>query len=292
MTRADQAALPASWVDLEPSLSVPCDDRGLYYGDGVFETLRYQDGLFLLLERHLNRLSLGCEALGLRHSPDQISSQLSLAITHLQHSGITQACARLTLTRGSGSRGYAPGENASRLLLTLTPISLPWGDIAAPARVQVCSIRLAAQPRLAGIKHGNRLEQVLAAQEVATAGADEGLLLSANGQLISGISNNLFLLLDGEWATPLIEDCGVRGTARDYLLETLGPACGLRMMERAVSREELAQGEAMFLCNSLHGIRSVYQVNDRPYAIHNQIADLQAAWFKSVADTSVGGAGA
>ena len=284
MTRAEHEALPASWVDLESASTLPSNDRAFYYGDSVFETMRYHNGEFLLLARHLKRLALGCETLGILHSSEQISHQLSLAVRHLKHAGIEQACARLTLTRGSGERGYAPAANVPRLALTLTPVSLPWGESAAPARVMTCSLRLALQPLLAGIKHGNRLEQVLAAREVADRGLDEGLLLDATGQLVSAVSSNLFLLLDNGWVTPGINACGVRGTARDYLLDEVGMATGIAMTARDIAYEELDRAEGLFICNSLQGIRAVSDVDGRAYPLHPQILALQSYWFEALCE--------
>ncbi len=250
-------SLPVHWFNLQLGASPGCLDRAYRYGDSLFETLRYHRGSYHLLEYHLQRMCLGSEMLGIDYPQQRLREQLRVGAGYLAEHAVEQACARLVLSRGGDSAGYTPTGVAGNISLTLTDISLQWGEQAAPAAVICCELTLAAQPQLAGLKHGNRLEQVLAAREVNESGADEGLLLNANGELISAVSANVFAVFDDTLLTPPIIDCGVAGTVRRLILEELAPAAGIEVAEEVLPWADLQQASEMFLCNALTGIRAV-----------------------------------
>ena len=127
-------------------------------------------------------------------------------------------------------------------------------------------IRLAAQPVLAGIKHLNRLEQVLAADEARRAGAEEGLMLDGTGHLASVVSGNLFLVRGGELCTPALPDCGVKGTRRKLILEQWAPALGIRAREVPLTPADLEEAQEVFYSNSLFTVRPVARVADRRWS--------------------------
>ena len=250
-------SLPAHWYNLQLDASPGCLDRGYRYGDSLFETLRYHQGKYHLLDYHLQRMCRGAEALGIDCPQQALVDQLCVGADYLAEHAVEQACVRLVLSRGGCEGGYAPTEAAANISLTLTDIALSWGEQAAPAAVICCETTLAAQPQLAGLKHSNRLEQVLAAREVAACGADEGLLLNASGELISAVSANVFAVFDGTLLTPPIVDSGVAGTVRRLILEELAPAAGIEVAEEILPWADLQQASEMFLCNALMGIRAV-----------------------------------
>lgn len=253
--------LPQTWIDGRPADCLPLPDRGLDYGDGLFETCAVIDGRVELLDAHLDRLALGCERLGL---PMPERALLAAEMGELA-SGRPAAVLRLQLIRGSGGRGYAPPQAAEvRRLLTLSP--WPEGLVrfdGRGARLCTCTLRLAPQPALAGIKHLNRLEQVLAAREIQAMGCDEGLLLDTEGHVIEGTRSNLFLITgEGTLVTPDLSRCGVAGVMRRALIACCA-AAGIACAVRPVSLEELDAAAGLLLTNSLVGLRPVAELDGR-----------------------------
>lgn len=230
---------------------VPADDRALAYGDGLFETVLVRDGEPLLWRRHLARLARGCTTLGMPMPPagelDALPAKAGPGLKVL----------KLILTRGSGGRGYLPLPSAEPRLLwqvtDFTPQAQRW---KAGVRVRHCRLRLGVQPLLAGIKHLNRLENVLARREWDDSEVAEGLLCDSQGSLIEATSMNLFWLRQGRFETPRLEGCGVAGTLREALM-----ACH-PFSEVTVAAEVLAEAEAVWLGNSVQGLWPVVRLDD------------------------------
>ena len=233
-----------AWVDGVESNAIDIADRGLAYGDGLFETFRVINERPLWWDRHLARLTRGAEALGI-----DMPNPTRLHIEALNCcEGAVDGVLKLVLTRGSSGRGYRPGEGRPTRILSLYPSPSHQEAVTAIR----CGTRLATQPQLAGFKHLNRIEQVLAARECQWAGVDEGLLFDGDGGLVSAVAGNVFLLRNGEWLTPLIERCGVAGICREWLLEQVA-SC----RETVLSDADLDAAEAVFVCNSVRGILPV-----------------------------------
>ena len=238
-------------------------NRGLNYGDGLFETMRIHRGALPLWPRHLARLREGAARLGIA-LPD--AGFIAARIAEVA-AGVDAGVLKLLLTRGDGGRGYLPPADAEPVwLLSRHPLPAP----QAGMRVHVCETRLASQPVLAGIKHCNRLEQVLARAECERAGCDEGLLRDAGGNAISATSANLLVLRGGRWLTPPVTDCGVAGVLRGWLLEQ-----GL-VDVATVSLDSVASADALALCNAVRGILPVLSLDARAWAPHPATAELQA----------------
>ena len=237
---------------------VPVLERALHYGDGLFETIACLDGQPRLLERHLRRLQLGCDRLGLdAGAPAMLASEVrDLAL------GSSRAIVKLLITRGTAlARGYAlaGGERARRLALRY---AWPLEDPAAQeegVRVRLGRLRLGENPALAGIKHCNRLEQVLARREWSDPGIAEALLFSSSGALVSGTMSNVFLVRESKLLTPLLDRCGVAGIMRALVLE-IAPAAGIVAQERRLDAADLEAAGELFLTNAVSGIRPVREL--------------------------------
>jgi 4-amino-4-deoxychorismate lyase len=237
------------------------DDRGLAYGDGLFETLRAYRGTLPWWDAHWARLARGGERLGLA-LPDQALARTEAADLFADGG---DGVLKLIVTRGGETRGYAPVTDAPpRWLLARHP--LPAAPPLGGLRLHWCTTRLAIQPLLAGIKHCNRLEQVLARAESVAAGADEGLVRDIDGAVVSATSANLFVLRQGRWQTPLLDRCGVAGTCREHLLAPLD-ACEARL-----GPAEVESADAIFLCNAVRGILPVASLGPRDWAPHPAVA--------------------
>lgn len=237
-------------------------NRGLAYGDGLFETMRVHLGAIPLWARHLARLCEGAGRLGIAlPAVDFIEARIAQAIA-----GRDSGVLKLVLTRGDGGRGYAYAPETDPVWV----LSLHGLPASHPGlRLHWCETRLASQPALAGIKHCNRLEQVLARAEAARAGCDEGLMRDADGDAISATSANLLVFRDGRWSTPRVDACGVAGVLRGWLLEQ-------ELVETATLPPPAVEAaEALALCNAVRGILPVASLGARLRAWHPTLDELQ-----------------
>ncbi|MDZ7853334.1 MAG: aminodeoxychorismate lyase [Halomonas sp.] len=228
----------------------PLDDRGVAYGDGLFETVLLRDGAPRLWEAHLARLARGCEVLGI---PMPAERRLAAPLVDAP-SGFSVL--KLMLTRGSGGRGYAPPETAlPRLRWQLSPFLPDHARWTVGVGVRHCRMRLGIQPVLAGLKHLNRLENVLARGEWSDADTAEGLLCDHEGRLVEATCMNLFWQRGGRLETPRLARCGVAGTLRAELLERLP------IEEVDVVPDVLVSAEAVWLGNSVQGLWPVARLD-------------------------------
>lgn len=236
-------------------------DRGFHYGDGLFETCRLLTTGAPLWAWHQERLRIGCERLAIPFD----AARLDRYKRQLIQAGQCQGLLKVILTRGIGGRGYGPPEGAEpNYHLMLYPYLSREANQQGVV-VRICHQRLSTNPALAGIKHLNRLEQILARAEWKDDTFAEGLLLDEQGQLIEAVSNNLFLVMDGALVTPDLSRCGVAGVMRRLVIERLAPALQRDLVVRPLTLEDLEDAEEVFLCNSVNGIWPVLRVEaERP----------------------------
>lgn len=245
-------------------------DRGLAYGDGLFETCRVLDGQVPLWRWHHERLLHGCRRLGIAVNEAELLAQrdLMLRVAGEQENGQVpaqekaQGILKVIVTRGEGGRGLKRPETADPTLCWLFyPGENPlWGSGAREGiSARVCDYRLADNPNLAGLKHLNRLDYVLARAEWDDE-YQEGLLLDARDHLVEGTISNVFGVVEGQLVTPALNHNGVAGVMRRLLLEKLAPGAGLTVYERAMSLPEFKKAEEVFVCNSVFGIWPIVQL--------------------------------
>ncbi|MGC2049736.1 MAG: aminodeoxychorismate lyase [Gallionella sp.] len=235
-------------VNGKPGNLISIRNRGLLYGDGVFRTLRASAGQALHWPLHYQKLQHDCTALGIV-CPDfaLLSAELN-DLLKLSPDGVI----KVIVTRGEGARGYSPAAyDVPTHVWDVTPVPdypAHWREIGVKARL--CQLRLGLQPRLAGIKHLNRLENVLAAGEWNDADIAEGLLMDAAGNVIEGTRSNLFVVADGILITPELNHCGVAGVQRDRVLAWARQQ-NMPLQVRYVSLDEVLQADELFLVNSI-----------------------------------------
>jgi 4-amino-4-deoxychorismate lyase len=259
----------AIWVDGEQVSALPLPDRGLEFGDGLFETLLVCAGKPLHPELHLARMQRGCATLGFPDCESAVLAQLRQAAAAAGARGWRWSALRLTVTRGAGPRGYAPPTAAvPRIVASLTDIGDMPSAMGNPAVLGLASVRWATQPALAGIKHLNRLEQVLAAGEYRRAGHDEAVMLDQQGSVVSVVAGNLFIVQGDQLLTAPVETCGIAGTRRELVLRRWAPALGLAVREQSLSLDQLENAREVFYCNSLLGLRPVARVGQRAWSSH------------------------
>jgi 4-amino-4-deoxychorismate lyase len=248
-------------VNGEAQDRVSVQDRGFQFGDGVFETLAVCAGKPLLWERHLQRLFEGCARLRIDPPAERmLRDETEQLCVHVQ-----RAVLKLVVTRGSSERGYAlPKDGTPTRVLTLRPWP-PYPEKAAQAGVDVClcRTRISRNPQLAGIKHLNRLEQVLARAEWQREFA-EGFMFDDRDRLIEGIASNVFVVSRGTLLTPELSESGVAGVMRAVVLE-YAQAASLPCKITGITRSQLDAAEEIFLSNSLIGIWPVRRVESRVY---------------------------
>jgi 4-amino-4-deoxychorismate lyase len=238
-------------------------DRGLQYGDGLFETMAASDGSIRWLDYHLARLADGCKRLSIPE-PDWPTIRADIA-RHCPRSG--RSVAKLIVTRGSGGRGYGPprGAEPTRILSISAWPDYPRANYTEGVRVRTLDLRLAENAALAGLKHLCRLEQVLAHLELAAGDEDEGLLLGASGYVAGGTRSNVFAVRGTTLETPALTRCGVKGVMRRVVLETAS-LVELRAVERDLTVEDLCDADELFMTNALIGIWPIVKLDDRRFA--------------------------
>ncbi len=236
-------------------------DRGLAYGDGLFETIAVVGGDVLNWQRHMNRLAKGCRQLAI----DVPDSARLYEETQMVAEGFERSVVKLVVTRGDGGLGYTPPTAASA---TRIVARRPWPEgyperERSGIRVCVARHRLSSNAPLAGLKHLNRLDQVLASMEIPASGAVEALMLDRDARVIEGTRCNLFAVYPGRLVTPRLDQCGVRGVMRDVILE-LAPTVGLRGEETELTLGDLQSANEIFLSNAIAGIWPVIGLDADP----------------------------
>ena len=246
-----------TWVDGVAADTLPADDRGLNYSDGAFETLSCHEGRIQHEDLHRSRLTRALTALGVTSASEQGERLFALArrcLKNARHTGV----ARLTITRGSGPRGYTPPE-LPQLRSILSAYPQPESSHSA-LRCAVASTRWATQPQLAGLKLLARTEQVLAAAEAAAAGWDDMVMLDSDDHVISSSRANLFMLLDKKVTTPCLDRCGIAGTRRELLLTQILPALNHVFEIRPITLAECLSADALITTNSISGVTPITQL--------------------------------
>jgi len=248
-------------------------DRGIAYGDGLFETVSVIQREMPLWNYHVERLQAGCNALTIPWSKADSVQLRNECFEVLEFNGAEHGIIKIIVTRGEGGRGYNSqgAGNPSRIVSYFDAVSFPLTHYSDGITIKLCRTQLGHNPRLAGLKHLNRLEQVLATREWQGLEYDEGLMTDCNGDVIEATKSNLFLVKEGQLITPSLKACGVEGVMRRFLLER-SLHLGLENIERRVSLDDLEQGEEVFVCNSVVGIWPVVKLagDQLPQAFHWQ----------------------
>ena len=249
-------------------------DRGLAYGDGVFETMRAADGRLPWWGAHHARLVRGCERLGITVPDAALLESECLRVC----AGHASAVVKLVVTRGASGRGYAtsPTTAPTRIVsLHPAPILEPL-DYEHGVALHACRTALAIQPRLAGIKHLNRLEQVLARAEWDSADIGEGLMQDMDGRIVAATAANLFFASQGRWFTPELGRCGIEGICRGWVIGHFP----VEVID--VAPQRLLDADELFLSSSLRGILPVARYGGRRWNVGPMTRIVQQTLWKDV----------
>jgi 4-amino-4-deoxychorismate lyase len=238
--------------------SISVSDRGLAYGDGLFETLRVRDKKIPLWSYHQGRLESGCQRLGIKLDLKTLESELQQLLDGIGRPGYPATrdqLIKIIVTRGPGQRGYSPeGANNPTRILFHSEYSAAGPDYyQSGVAVRICSTPLALNPSLAGIKHLNRLEQVLARSEWSGSDYAEGLMCDIQGAAVDGTMSNFIVVKNGQLYAPELSQAGVEGVMRRYIFEHAN-SLGLIFHIKKLTLDELFSADEIFICNSVFGV--------------------------------------
>jgi 4-amino-4-deoxychorismate lyase len=289
MSGEDTPHAPTSAPDVVQVNGVPADqvstsDRGLHFGDGLFETIACLHGRPRFLTLHLERLAQGCARLGITFDASCLRNEVEALAQP-----VDRALVKVIVTRGPAvARGYGVtgAEKATRITFRYgwPPENRSWGQDGV--RVRVASLRLGENPALAGLKHCNRLEQVLARSEWNDPEVLEALLFSSSGRLVSGTMTNVFLVQGSRLRTPRVDRCGVAGVMRRVVLREAARV-GIAAQECELTAEDLHIAEEVFLTNARVGIWPVRSLDSRaltPGPVTRRLQEALAPLLEAPAD--------
>lgn len=253
------------------SESVPANDRGLAYGDGVFRTMPVRGGVAQHWQRQYRKLAYDCSVLRLACPPQSLLHAEVHAIAAGQ-----DIVVKIIVTRGLGERGYRyrPDALPNRIVVTAPVPAYAAGYGDEGVCVRRCRLRLGHQPALAGVKHLNRLENVLARAEWTDERIAEGILCDMEGRVVGGTMSNVFAVMRGELVTPSLERCGVAGITRERVLDAAlqhGVPCRIGDLTWA----ELLAADEVFVVNSVLGVWPVRQIDDDMRRVGPIVRDVQ-----------------
>jgi 4-amino-4-deoxychorismate lyase len=261
-------------VEGEISERVSSLDRGLHYGDGLFETMAGFQGTPRFWQGHMDRLAVGCERLGLPLTPQAVLLREVQTVS----AGRRRCVVKVIITRGTSGRGYSIAREVqpSRVVCSWAWPEDPGQLDLTGIRTRICDLRLGLQPALAGLKHLNRLEQVMARAEWSDPMIHEGILLDAEDFVVSAISSNLFIVIADRLLTPRMDRCGVRGVMRNAILNAFRDRCE----QRRITLDMLPEADEIFVCNAVRGVFPVTRVDHWEYEIGPMTREVQT-WLEA-----------
>jgi len=288
-----------TWVNGKLQTKLSVKDRGVQYGDGFFTTMLVMQDTLYNWSAHWWRLQESAARLGFPALEESIIRAEIQAVLdefielqsiqkhpNIQHEN-QQAClnplaVKLIITRGEGGKGYqAPlSVNPTRIIqITGHPSfeqAVDFSVFQAPIELGVCQTLCAIQPQLAGLKHLNRLENVLARNELLVSNVTEAIMLNAHSEMVCATQANLFLIKGQQLMTPLLVNSGVAGTTR-YQMPKIAQVCGLDYHEQTLTLEDLQSADELFLTNALRGIMPIKSFQTKHYP-SEQTHLLHQAW--------------
>lgn len=258
--------------------ALPLSDRAIQFGDGVFRTIQCQAGQLLFWARHYRKLSADCTALGI---PPPQEAILRGEITQLaSQMGWHDAVFKIIVTRGETARGYTfPADIHPNRIAQIAPLATyPDALYREGARLHLCRMQASWQPALAGIKHLNRLENILARLEWSDPAILEGVLCDRDGHVLEGTMSNILIRTGHALHTPLLDNGGVAGVMREVVLDA-AQRMGWTVHEQRISLTQMRNAERVWICNSLLGLVPVRELADQ----HWQTDPADAPFVREIA---------
>jgi 4-amino-4-deoxychorismate lyase len=249
-------------------------DRGFAYGDGVFRTLKVSNGLPENWPQHYQKLVADCAAIHIVcPNADLLIDDLGKLFTP-EENGV----AKIIITRGEGARGYSvpPVTTPTRVVSKTAIPQYPEEHFSYGVHLHVCETRLSTQVKLAGIKHLNRLENILARMEWSDPEWADGILLDGHGHVIECTSANIFARFGNSLKTPSLHDCGVAGVTRQRII-TLAYTLSLQVSVEPITLNQLVLADEVIICNSLYGAWQVRRIQNKSIPAAGLAANIREA---------------
>jgi len=252
------------WLNGKPADSVSLSDRSFQYGDGCFTTMLTRGGRIQHWSRHVERMNACLDLLSIpRPDWNQVEHWLQQAIRPDTKAGL-----KLHISRGEGGRGYSPTQVASPNVTISDFIYPPHYEqwVSGGLELGICRTRLGHNPLLAGHKHNNRLEQVLAKAELDDGGNADGVVLDIRDHVVETTMANLFWVKDATLFTPDLRNAGVNGVMRRIVLEQ-AKTLSLETSIGDFKLEELLSADEVFVSNSVLGVAPITLIGSTSFDI-------------------------
>jgi len=279
-TAARTTHAPRWLLNGAPEALLHPDDRGLLYGDGLFETIAFHHARSRLWPLHMARLAQGCIELGFSMPESELLAEEADRLI----ADCETAVVRITLTRGAGGSGYMPQTEAATVTRLLQRRAFPVG-LTRLRQSGLClftsRVTLAATPPF-GIKHLSRLAQVQIARDLAEQGGDEAVVLDADGRLVEALHGNLVLVRDGRLIEPEPHPAAVAGVGLEWLRQLANGCVGDRMQVQAVRRDQLRPSDSVWVINSVRGPIAGCSLDGKPIGMHPLIRHWQQIWQEEI----------
>ena len=243
-------SLVKTYLSFKPTPEYFSINRAIYYGDGLFETILLQKGVMPLWYLHIQRLQSGLKQLGMQELSESLLLNKIEGLRADQNHGIV----KLLVFRQAKQRGYSGGSSEVDFVITIS--SLP--DSQCDNKLGISSVCLSSQKKLAGLKHLNRLEQVLASNELIDSPYKDALMLDGKNRVIETISKNIILIKDGKLYSPKLNNCGVYGVALRWL-----ESKGYEIKWKKIEIKTLHKYDGFLVCNSVRGFNAIAAITDK-----------------------------
>ena len=258
-------------INGEEQSKVSIFNRNMQYGDGLFETCIAKDNRILFWPNHFARLNKGCEKLNIKKIDESYwMSDLKKAFALYEHNN---CIVKLILSRGDSSRGYSYKDDIVPVRVVIIS-EIKKTVVNNSFSLEYSDSGYHSNPQLAGIKHCNRLEQILARSNLSS---DEGIMLDENQNVISVTQGNIYLIIGNTLLTPKLDKCGVVGSRRSLILE-LAKSLNIEVKEDLISADKLKKADEIFISNSVIGIQSVKSIEGDSLGDNPLTEEIKAAF--------------
>jgi 4-amino-4-deoxychorismate lyase len=252
---------PVILIDGKKQSKASIFNRNTQFGDGLFETCLVENKKLLFWSNHFERMKLGCDRLKISMIDETLwLSDIKKAFSLMK---IDNCIVKLVLSRGESLRGYSYKDNIRPIRITIVS-ELKKNNQDKGFSLEFCNSGYNSNPKLAGIKHCNRLEQVIARAGIKV---DDGIMLDENENVVSVTQGNIFCIQGNRLITPNLDKCGIEGTRRAVILK-IAVDLGFDINIKNLSVAELLRSDEVFISNSIQGVGPVNQIEDFVYSKH------------------------
>ncbi len=264
-------------IDGQEQSNISIYNRNVQYGDGLFETCVTKENQILFWEKHLSRLDMGCERLKIKKIEESIwLKDIEKALSLTSHKNCV---IKLILSRGNSQRGYSyPDDIMPVRIVILSEMKKTYAKKSFS--LEYAQSGYHSNPNLAGIKHCNRIEQILARAKLKE---DEAIMLDENQNIISVTQGNIYFIFGQRLVTPKLDRCGVIGSRRSLILE-LAKSIELDVEQDNISVTDAKKADEIFISNSIIGIQSVSSIEDYQLPNSSMTRKISAAFESATQD--------